>query len=47
MVGGPGGEWKPLPSGGPTGNSESYCAVGADGYLYAGDSGSMYRIQLQ
>jgi hypothetical protein len=44
------GTWTAMPSGGLTGNSNSACGVGSDGYLYATDpesSTSMYRIKLQ
>jgi hypothetical protein len=43
------GVWAAMPAGGPTGESNSACGVGADGYLYATDpdeSSAMYRIQL-
>jgi hypothetical protein len=41
--------WAAMPAGGPTGNFNSACGVGADGYLYATDPGTsstVYRIQL-
>jgi hypothetical protein len=42
--------WTAMPTGGPIGEYNSACGVGADGYLYMTDpdeSSSMYRIQLQ
>jgi hypothetical protein len=42
--------WKAMPAGGPTGDAESACGIGADGYLYAtdpGESTTMYRILLK
>jgi hypothetical protein len=43
------GTWTAMPTGGPTGANNSYCGVGADGFLYVADpneSNSIYRIQL-
>ena len=43
------GIWTAMPAGGPQGESNSACGVGADGYLYATDpafSSTMYRILL-
>jgi hypothetical protein len=41
--------WVAMPTGGPTGDENSACGVGADGFLYATDpaeGSTMYRIQL-
>jgi hypothetical protein len=44
------GVWAAMPAGGPTGDFNSACGVGADGFLYATDpetATTMYRIQLE
>jgi hypothetical protein len=45
-------KWTALPAGGPIygAGGGSFCGVGADGYLYAGDSAAsstIYRIKLE